>query len=85
MKLTPFVLCLALFFIFACNTKHPTFDEPKNYTLFLDEDIYVEKFDSTVTNDGRFNENNEIFRPNVNFHYSYYYLSPQKEVLFLNL
>lgn len=60
--------------------------QSNSYELVLDDDnIWVEKFDSSNTNDNRFNENNTIFKVGNAFLYEFTHLTKVGDTLYYKL
>jgi len=58
--------------IISCKSQN-TSEKHKDYELVLDEGIYVEKFDSTNTDENRYTENNSTYKRGKKLTYDYYY------------
>tara|TARA_R110001606_G_scaffold80186_7_gene184998 strand:+ start:57907 stop:58719 length:813 start_codon:yes stop_codon:yes gene_type:complete len=73
-----FSLLLVLFILpAACHQRQQVRSDGPNYTLVDEYDgIVVERFDSSVMDENRYNLNNKIFRVGTEFIYSYLYISP---------
>jgi hypothetical protein len=67
------VVCIALP---GCKKKsEEALSVARNYTLIQDDDgIWVEKFDSTITDEDRYNHNNVIYKVGRSFRYTYQYI-----------
>ena len=66
------------------NQCRPPEEKPyRNYTLVGDDvGIKVEQFDSTVTDDNRYNHNNKVFKVGREFIYAYTYKSASGEAFY---
>ena len=62
----------ALLGLTSCKTT-PKETAKKDYQIIYDEGLYVEKFDSTNTNDNRYTANNETYLAGNTLIYDYYY------------
>lgn len=58
----------------------------KNYELIADDDgILVEKFDSTIVDENRYNHNNIIYKVGNSFKYKFEHITPQGEFKFFKV
>ncbi len=60
-------------------------EQTKNYQLVVEDGIFVEKFDSIITDDNKYNENNIVFKVGTEFKYAYQYISPENETYLFKL
>ncbi|WP_224999935.1 hypothetical protein [Cesiribacter sp. SM1] len=47
-----------------------------DYTLVDEQGIWVEKFDSTLSNENKYTANNQVYKDSIRFIYRYHYISP---------
>lgn len=86
-----YILVLFLFASFvSCRSKPEknakTDEIRKNYELMADDDgILVEKFDSTVVDENRYNHNNTIYKVGNSFKYKFEHITPNKETKFFKV
>ena len=79
MKLTRILIFLLCTTFANCQSKIKPSE--KNYTLFADDDgILVEKFDSTVVDENKYNHNNVIYKVGNSFKYKFEHKTPQGEI-----
>jgi hypothetical protein len=84
MKLTN--ILIFLFCITFANCQSQNKQVEKNYTLFADDDgILVEKFDSTVVDENKYNHNNVIYEVGNSFKYKFEHITPQGEIKFFRI
>jgi hypothetical protein len=62
----------AFIIIIGCKSKN-THEQTRDYLLVLDENIYVEVFDTTNTDENRYTDNNTIYKEGNILTYDYYY------------
>ncbi len=75
---------LLVLFIVGCQPSEEV--APKDYELVPDDDgILVEKFDSTNTDENRYNKNNTIFKVGTSFKYDFEHLTPAGEVTYFKI
>ncbi len=67
------ILLLTIIVLIPSCDKHCEELTEHEYTLELEHNLYVEKFDDTVTYDNRFNSNNTIYKVCKTFVFSYIY------------
>tara|TARA_R110002074_G_scaffold122612_1_gene257238 strand:+ start:56 stop:898 length:843 start_codon:yes stop_codon:yes gene_type:complete len=84
MKLTN-ILIFSLFVTFAyCQSKNKLVE--KNYELIADDDgILVEKFDSTIVDENKYNYNNTIYKIGNSFKYNFEHVTPTGEIKFFKV
>lgn len=79
MKIQPLLPFLLLTLLLACRPTSPANspkEEPeleRNYTIVLEDGLYIEQFDSTNTADNRYTANNQTYRAGNKLTYDYYY------------
>lgn len=71
--------------VLSCNSNEKNHKTPYSLVKNGSSTILVEKFDSLVSDENKFNWNNEIFKVGSKFTYSIDYISPEKEHKFFNL
>ncbi len=61
-------------------------ENTKNYELVTDNDgILVEEFDSSVVDENKYNQNNEIYKVGSSFTYSFEHITPDGEKRYFNI
>lgn len=79
------IFIFSLYVTFAsCQSKSE--QKEKNYELIADDDgILVEKFDSTVVDENRYNHNNTIYKVGHSFIYKFEHITPENEIKFFRV
>lgn len=84
MKLTN-ILIFAFFITFA-NSQSKSKQSEKNYELIADDDgIWVEKFDSIMVDENKYNHNNIIYKVGNSFTYKFEHITPQGETKYFKI
>ena len=84
MKLTNILFFLFLVAFANCQSKSNQVE--KNYELFADDDgILVEKFDSTIVDENKYNHNNIIYKVGNSFKYKFEHITPQGKINFFKV
>ena len=84
MKLTN-ILIFTLFITFA-NSQPKSKQSEKKYELITDDDgIWVEKFDSIIVDENKYNHNNIIYKVGNSFKYKFEHITPQGETKFFKI
>ena len=79
MKSTNILVFLILLTFVSCQSKPEK--NKKNYELIADDDgILAEKFDSTIVDENRYNNNNIIYKVGNSFKYKFEHITKNNEV-----
>lgn len=69
-KLFSIIYISLFYFVNKINSQIPT---EREYVIVLEDEIYVEKYDSTVLTKGKYTDNNECYKAGNKLIYDYYY------------
>ncbi|GGG60438.1 hypothetical protein [Bizionia arctica] len=84
MKLINILIFLIIVSLSSCKSKPE--QSKKNYELITENDgILIEKFDSTIVDENKYNQNNIIYKVGNSFKYKFEHITQNNDIKFFNL